>query len=202
MVLDGRNYNARLPLVAPIYGHSGADAVGHALGSAVAANYQHLRHSARLIGHTTYPQFLRSPRAYNDQSWGFFSSSYVQVAEHQGVLLPSVMTHVWAQVAFKIAASGPVVVQGQIVLTDGTNTDTSDAAVVSYEQAVSAVPAKAFTLSDPNDPAFGTIAIRLTVATARVTGLTPEARTVRVQLNSNGARLQPILASIFWEAYG
>lgn len=204
MVLDGRNYGARLPMVSPIAAHPNYDATGAVLGGSVAASYQHMRHSARLIGHTTYPQYLRSPRAYADQSWGFFSASYVQVAEHAGVLLPSVMTHVWARVACRVAANGPAALTARVILTDGTNTDNGDAYVVTLENRgqVGRVPTEAFTLSAPTDPALVVVSMRVTVATARVTDPTPQARTVRVECHAGGARVMPLLVSVFWEADG
>ncbi|MBK6684007.1 MAG: hypothetical protein IPG45_05995 [Deltaproteobacteria bacterium] len=205
MVLDGRAYNSRLPLVSPIAAHPNYDSTGAVLGGSVAASYQHLRHSARLIGHTTYPQYLRQPRAYNDQSWSFASTTYVQVAEHAGVLLPSVMTHVWARVAVRMASSDPATLTARVVLTDGTNTDTGDAyvVVVGNTSQVGFVPTEAFTLSAPGDPSLVICSMRVTCATARVTDPTPQARTVRVECHGGfGASVTPILVSVFWEADG
>lgn len=145
MPFDGRDYGAQ-PFIPPAYGHPNARVVGDALAGSLQASYSHARTNGRLIGHTTYPQRIRS-------FFGFAltPTTWVTLARYT-IQLPFMATHVRARLAISAA---PGMVKARIRVTDGTNTDEG---TINHD-----IPAGAdqtpdtlflFSTADPRDPAF------------------------------------------------
>lgn len=197
MPLDGRDYGAQ-PFIAPVYAHPNARALGDGLAGALQASYSHLRTNGRLIGHTTYPQRIRS-------FFGFAltPTTWVTLARYT-IQLPFVATHVRARLAVNAA---PGTVRARIRVTDGTNTDEATL-LHDVPSGADQTPDTVFLFStaDPSDPAFRELDWTCELINAPVASGFGQ-RTITVDayaFNSDGTAIPftPLLIALHWLSVG